>query len=266
MPEGLEAEIYRRRAEVVVGRTVARVTVDPMQPMAADLTAALPGLRFVAARRHGKLVLLDTVGSDGEGPTLALHFGMTGRLVVDGTPAIDRLEYASGRDDPSWDRLVVEFAAAPGGAAPGVMRVNDPRRFARFDLDPDERRLGPDFLSIGRDALGLVLAGRRRALKAVLLDQTLVAGYGNLCVDEVLWQAGLSPVRPAASLGPAEVDLLHATAIEHLPAMFDRGGSHRGTITPELRAAMPPCPLDGAPLRREPVGGRTTVWCPAHQR
>jgi formamidopyrimidine-DNA glycosylase len=263
VPEGLEAELYRRAAARCVGRRVERAEVDGRQPMAAELTSALPGLTFVAARRIGKLVLLDTEQVGGRrrraGPTLGLHFGMTGRLVVDGVAPIDRLEYGSGRDNPAWDRFAVAFR---GG---GALRVNDPRRWATFTLDPDESRLGPDFLAVGRDRLGAALAGRRAALKAVLLDQTVVAGFGNLCVDEILWQAGLAPARPAGSLAPAEVGALHRAMGVHLPAMLARGGSHRGTIDPEVRASMPPCPRDGAALRRDRVGGRTTVWCPVHQ-
>lgn len=266
MPEGLEAEIYRRHAERALDRTITRVDVDPTQPMARELVATLPGLRFVGARRHGKLVLLDTASEHGAGPTLGLHFGMTGRLVVDGGAAIDRLEYASRRDDPAWDRFVVELAPRRGRRRPGVLRVNDPRRWARFDLDPDEDRLGPDFLDVGRAELTAALGRRRAGLKAVLLDQSVVAGFGNLCVDEVLWQAGLAPDRPAGSLTAREVGRLVAAAQEHLPAMLERGGSHTGTISPDVRAAMPTCPRDGSPMRRGTVGGRTTVWCPRHQR
>jgi formamidopyrimidine-DNA glycosylase len=147
-----------------------------------------------------------------------------------------------------------------------VLRVNDPRRWARFTLDPDTSRLGPDVLGLTRRRLATALAGRRAPLKAVLLDQSAVAGFGNLCVDEVLWQAGVSPHRPAAKLDAADIDALAAATRRHLPAMLRRGGSHRGTVSPELRAALPACPRDGAPLRREQVAGRTTVWCPAHQR
>lgn len=266
MPEGLEAEIYRRHAERALGREILAVTVDDAQPMARELAATLPGLHFTGARRHGKLVLLDTAGDTGLGPTLGLHFGMTGRLIVDGGAAIDRLEYASGRDDPAWDRFVVELGPVGGGGGAGVLRVNDPRRWARFDLDPDEGRLGPDFLTIDRGELARRLDGRRAALKAILLDQSVVAGFGNLCVDEILWQAGVAPDRSAGSLTSGELDAVCSAMREHLPAMLDRGGSHRGTITPEIRSALPPCPRDGTPLRRGTVGGRTTVWCPSHQR
>lgn len=263
MPEGLEAEIYRRHAERALDRRIELIEVDPAQEAAGELMALLPGCSFREARRHGKLVLLETAlpgRGRPHGPVLGLHFGMTGRLVVDGGAAIEQLEYASGRDDPAWDRFVVRFDDG------GVLRVNDPRRWAKFDLDPDESRLGPDFLGVDAEQLGSRLAGRRAGLKSVLLDQGVVAGFGNLCVDEILWQAGFDPTRPAGSLTVPEIGTLIGTMREHLPAMLRRGGSHRGTIDPDLRAAVPPCPLDGGPLRRETVAGRTTIWCPVHQR
>ena len=105
MPEGLEAEIYRRSAGRVAGRRIERVVVDQRQAMASELERELPGRIVAGARRRGKHVLVDL----DDGRSLGLHFGMTGRLVVDGVSAIDRLEYASGRDDPAWNRLVVTF-------------------------------------------------------------------------------------------------------------------------------------------------------------
>jgi formamidopyrimidine-DNA glycosylase len=92
-----------------------------------------------------------------------------------------------------------------------------------------------------------------------------VAGFGNMCVDEVLWQAGVSPLVAARELPRAGIERLVRTAEEHLPAMLALGGSHRGTINPAVRSAVPPCPRDGAPMRREQVGSRTTIWCPTHQ-
>lgn len=256
MPEGLEAEITRRAAERLVGRTVAVVAVDERQRDAALLRGVLPGRTVVAARRAGKHVLLDLAG----GLTLGLHFGMTGRLIVDGDAPIAELEYGARRDDPAWDRFVVRFVDG------GEMRVNDPRRWATFTVDPDLDHLGPDFLTVTARELAAACAGRRAAIKAVLLDQDAVAGFGNMCVDEVLWQAGVAPGRPSATLAAAELRAVAAAARRHLPAMLRRGGSHRGTISPEVRATLPPCPRDGLALGRSTVGGRTTVWCPGHQR
>lgn len=261
MPEGLEAELYRRSARRALDRRVAAVDIDDRQEMAGEIASTLPGRTFVGARRHGKLVVLGLDGTPGDerASSLGLHFGMTGRLVVDGDAAIDELEYSSGRDDPAWDRLTITFDDG------GVLRVNDPRRWARFVLDPAPDRLGPDFLDVSADHLLAAFARRGTPVKSALLDQRLVAGYGNMCVDEVLWQTGISPLAAAREVPGEAVERLVEFAPPHLRDMLERGGSHRGTITPEVRAAVPPCPRDGAPMRREDVGGRTTIWCPEHQ-
>ncbi|HEY5664059.1 MAG TPA: DNA-formamidopyrimidine glycosylase family protein [Ilumatobacter sp.] len=259
MPEGLEAELYRRAAERCVGRRVAAVEVDARQAMATEIGSVVPGHRIVGVHRIGKLLVLELGDPSPRSPTLGLHFGMTGRLIVDDHAPIVRLEYASRRDDPAWDRLVLRFDDG------GALRVNDPRRWATFTLDPDEERYGPDLLAVDAEVLGGALTGRRAAIKAVLLDQTAVAGLGNLCVDEVLWQAGVSPTARTDRLSARQVAALADAMRVHLPAMLARGGSHRGTLDPEVRAVLPPCPRDGAPLRRDRVAGRTTVWCPTHQ-
>lgn len=261
MPEGLEAEIYRRAAATCVGRTIADVEVDDVQREMLEIRASLPGATIVAAGRHGKLVLIELESADAP-MTLGLHFGMTGRLIIDGAAAIERLEYSSHRDEPAWNRLVITFF---GGE---VMRVNDPRRWARFTMAPDDGRLGPDVLALTRAELTSGLAGRKRAIKAVLLDQSVIAGFGNLCVDEVLWHGGLDPHRPAGGLTVREIGRLWRTTVTELDAMLSRGGSHTGTISPALRAVGGSCPRRSCRgvLQRGEVGGRTTIWCSTHQR
>ncbi|HYN31277.1 MAG TPA: DNA-formamidopyrimidine glycosylase family protein [Ilumatobacteraceae bacterium] len=255
MPEGLEAEIWRSAIEVIVGRTIETAWVDE-RVAAPGFGAAITDTTITGVRRAGKIVLVDT-----DGPTIGLHFGMTGRVVIDGAAPIARLQYASARDDPEWDRLRV-FA---GGEIPAI-RFNDPRRLGRLSLDPDVSALGVDFTSVTGIRLARAIAGRRSAIKTVLLDQTVIAGLGNLCADEVLWWAGVDPRRTADTLDTAEVDRLANTIRRRLAIMLRRGGSHRGTLSPAVRARCPPCDRDGEPLRRETIGGRTAVWCSRHQR
>ena len=111
-----------------------------------------------------------------------------------------------------------------------------------------------------------MLGRRHTAVKAVLLDQHVVAGLGNLCVDEVLWWAGIVPHRTADSVAVDETRRLVTVMRRRLRVMLRRGGSTTGVIDPLVRAELPACPRDGAPLRRAQVGGRTTVWCAEHQR
>ena len=96
------------------------------------------------------------------------------------------------------------------------------------------------------------------------MDQSRLAGVGNLAADEALWRAGLDPRREAGSLSDSEQRRLQRHLRATMADLLDRGGSHTGDLMPE-RAAEGVCPKDGAPLARDRVGGRTTWWCPAHQ-
>jgi formamidopyrimidine-DNA glycosylase len=259
VPELPEVEAYRRLAESILGlRIVAVDAPDPWYLKGGldgdDVDAALVGRKFDAARRRGKVLLLDVHG----GPTLGLRFGMTGRLVVDGVPGVDRLLYSSDRDRPEWNRFRVSF---PAGRS---LVVRDPRRLGGVYLDADESRLGPDALSLTLPELRRALAASEAPLKARLLDQSHLAGVGNLIADEVLWRAGLDPARPAGSVTDAETRRLARVLRRTLDDLIAHGGSHTG----DLMVARTPggrCPKDGTPLVRRTVGGRTTWSCPKHQ-
>jgi formamidopyrimidine-DNA glycosylase len=131
-------------------------------------------------------------------------------------------------------------------------------------LDPAESRLGIDALELDAHALGAVLGASRAPLKARLMDQGRVAGLGNLLTDEVLWRAGLSPLRPAGGLTAGERSTLAEVIGCTVQLLMARGGSHTGDLQAQRRPGGI-CPLDGAPLTRSDVGGRTTWWCAQHQ-
>lgn len=258
MPELVEVELYRRAVDAVVGRRIVGVEAPDPWFVRGDLgpgplADALVGARITATRRIGKLLLIDT-----DGPTLGLRFGMTGLVEVDGQRPIGELRYSSSRRDPAW----VRFALA---LDPGALAVVDPRRLGGVSLDPDEAALGPDAATVGLAALRQALAGSTAPLKARLLDQARLAGVGNLMADEVLWRAGLDPRRPAGGLAPAELRRLHRHLRGTADDLLRRGGSHTGDVI-EARVPGGTCPRDGAALQRATVGGRTTWWCPQHQR
>jgi formamidopyrimidine-DNA glycosylase len=106
--------------------------------------------------------------------------------------------------------------------------------------------------------------GTAAPLKARLMDQERLAGVGNLLADEILWRAGLAPGR-RTPLDDEEVRVLHRALRTTLRQLARRGGSHTGDLM-EDRTVGRRCPRDGTELRRDVVGGRTTYWCPAHQR
>lgn len=209
----------------------------------------------MSARRIGKLLLLDL----DQGSVLGLRFGMTGRLIVDDRADIDELLYTSDRNDVAWDRFRVRFADG------GSMAVRDPRRLGGVELDPALERLGPDATVLSLPELREVLTGSSAPVKARLLDQQRVAGIGNLLADEILWRAGISPHALSSSLSAARVRRLHVAMQETLVELTERGGSHLGDVM-EARAPGGRCPRDGAPMRTATVGGRTSWWCPKHQR
>ncbi|WP_334144849.1 DNA-formamidopyrimidine glycosylase family protein [Rhabdothermincola sp.] len=259
MPELLEVERYRLLASAALQRAIADVRrVDPLMlrgGLTEDaLRQALRGRRFVEARRVGKLLLLDT----DRGPTLGLHFGMTGLLDVDGTRGVEDLLYATRSREPRWVRLIVEFADG------GELVLHDQRRLGAVSLDPDETRLGVDAWCVTMAELRRVLDGQV-SLKARLLDQRRLAGLGNLLVDEILWRAGLDPARPASTVTAAELRCLHRHLRDTLETLMARGGSHTGDLQAQRRVGGR-CPRDGAFLQRRVVAGRTTFSCPVHQR
>ena len=252
MPEGLEAEIYARATRSIVGRRITSLEVDPScgDPVALR---GLIGTGVDGVRRHGKHVLIDT----GAG-CLGLHFGMTGRVIVDDAAPIEALEYGARREDARWHRLSIAFDT-------GSLVVSDPRRFSRYRLEPT-LDLGVDLFA-GPEALAEALRanGQRSAtVKAVLLDQRVVAGLGNLCVDEVLFHAGIAPDRPMRDID--EPEALAEVIADLMPRMLRAGGSHTGDTGPGRREGDGLCALDGTLLERSTVAGRTTVACPLHQR
>ena len=257
MPELVEVEVYRRAAGHLVGAEITSVRgVDGLY-CAGDLTprrlsGALRGERITGARRHGKLLLVDTTG-----PVVGLRFGMTGVLEVDGASTLGDLVYGPTRRDPRWLRLTLVTTG-------GVLAVRDPRRLGSVALDPDASVLGPDAATVGLAALRGALGDSATPVKARLMDQHHLAGVGNLIADEVLWRASLRPTRRAGSLSETEVRRLHRHLRSTIADLLERGGSHQGRLMAERRPGGR-CPRDHVALQRSTVGGRTSWWCPAHQ-
>jgi formamidopyrimidine-DNA glycosylase len=275
VPELVEVEGYRQLAEQVLRRRI--VGADAPDPwylkrglQGPEVEAVLLDRQVLAARRRGKLLLLDLGRPRRRAAdpdlVLGMHFGMSGRLLVDGRASVERLLYTSaGPVDPldpdgltGHDRFRLRFA---GG---GSLVMRDPRRLGGVEVDPDEDRLGPDALTASLGDLRRALSATTVALKARLLDQARIAGVGNLIADEILWRAGLAPARPCDSLTDADVRRLHHHLIRGLQLLVARGGSHTGDLQVQRRPGGE-CPRDRTALIQARVGGRTTWWCPRHQ-
>ncbi len=254
MPELPDVEGFRRTfARHAAGKRVRAVHgVDRgllRNSSPSGLGRALNGRRFAQPRRHGKLLICPA-----DGLALVLHFGMTGGLVW-------------SRDSHQHDRLVLELDD-------GDLRYRNMRRFGGIWLAKDERELdriegplGPDWLGVSRADFDELLAGRRRSIKAALMDQSLAAGLGNLTVDEALWQARVDPRRPVVSLDDGERNALYRKIQKVLRDSLPYGlaPGKRTWLTGTRDRADARCPRCGASLERVKIGGRTTVFCPREQ-
>jgi formamidopyrimidine-DNA glycosylase len=258
MPELPEVE--RARA-LIADRALNRkiVAVDdsdtyvcrPHAP--GEIADALVGRELVTAERRGKSMWCET--SD-DGPTLGLHLGMAGRIVVDDDEAGDRIPK---RERTIWDRFELRFADG------GRMALRDSRRLGRVRLEPPVERLGPDAAEISRADFRARVSRSRMPVKSRIMDQSVLAGVGNLLADEALWKAAIDPRRPANELTETELDRLRNAIRAANRAAIAKGGVHTGRFIP-ARNRDGVCPRCGTPLSRGTLGGRTTYWCPAEQR
>ena len=255
MPELPDVEIMRRTwAEHGTGRTVeAVVTLDPAIVRNAspdELDASVRGHLLQEPERIGKWMVAPTTG-----PSLLVHFGMTGDLNWAPT----------GEGRHRHDRVVVELDH-------GEIRYRNMRKLGGVWLarDHEEEKaitggLGPDALHLGRAEFLDLLSRRRGMIKAALMDQTLIAGVGNLVADEVLWHARVRPSRRIQDLSTVQRERIHSEMRRLLARWVTGYGSlPRGWLI-RSRGPERPCPRCGTPLSRTAVGGRTTYFCPRCQ-
>ena len=282
MPELPEVETVRRGLEpVLAGRVITHAEIrrpDLRWPFPVGLADRLTGARVDALRRRSKYLLADLDGGD----TLIVHLGMSGRLLVSGTQV-----GAFHHPHPvpaKHDHVVLDIE---GG---GRVTLNDARRFGAVDLWPtaglDAHRLlaelGPEPLGNAFNAASLAarLAGRPTSVKAVLLDQRVVAGLGNIYVCEALWRAGVSPLRLGRDVTAVEVERLVGAVRAVLDDAIAAGGSslrdyrqadgelgyfqHSFAVYGREGA---PCPRPGCggTIARVVQSGRSSFFCPACQ-
>jgi formamidopyrimidine-DNA glycosylase len=272
MPELPEVESARAViAQAGLGRLIVDVddsdtyVCRPHPP--GQIRAALIGSRLTAAHRRGKSMWLDTApdgaAADDAGPTLGIHLGMSGKIVIadPGGAEIDGGDYWEGRrvaGDYRWSRFSLTFDDG------GRLMLVDPRRLGRVRLDPPVEALGPDAQTISAAGFRAAVTRGTAPIKARLMDQHVIAGIGNLLADEILWLARVNPARPVDELTAPEVDRLLRAARRAIRTAVRDGGVHTLTIVP-YRHADALCPRDHAPMVRSTVDGRTSWWCSREQ-
>ncbi|WP_031483023.1 Fpg/Nei family DNA glycosylase [Streptomyces bicolor] len=258
MPELPDVEGFRRVLESCAkGRVIQRVDVRDTgvlrEVSTRRLRDALEGRRFTQPERHGKWLLARTGG-----PTLMLHFGMTGQLVC-GRP---------GDEVEAHDRVLFTLARDR------QLRFRDQRKLQGLWLADDESevarllgRQGPDAMAVDRAEFQAVLSVRRGSVKAALIDQSVLAGLGNLLADEILWRAGLRPTSRSSDLTDADCRRLYTHMRRTLRSAVTAGcvPPRDSWLTGHRDDPVPTCPRCGNSLRRSRVAGRGTVWCPRCQ-
>ena len=269
MPELPEVEtVVRQLRPLLTGRTIRgfeapwhKVT-DPAKP--AQFDGQIIGKEIVEVGRRAKFIVLQL--SEG---LIHIHLRMTGRLVL-----------ARPKQPPPPHvraRFLLDNSA--------VLLFRDARKFGRIgyldDLAGLEARLGPEPLaeSFTPEIFRAMLRGRKRQIKPLLLDQSFIAGLGNIYVDEALFAARIHPAAQSHTVSPAKAAKLHSAIREILSASiaaqgttiidFTFGDGQEGSFGDALRIfgrQGQPCPVCGAMIVKSWVGQRGTHHCPRCQR
>lgn len=283
MPELPEVETIARGVhDRVRGQRIAEVWFgshrEPFKNPPARQAKGLEGRAILAVRRVGKHIALDLGPTPKSRPDAhpdakpdaqwIVHLGMTGRLLVT-TPDAEvarhthaRLTLSSGQE----------------------LRFVDPRRFGRLefrDLSKGKAFAAPGVepLTVAPDAFAALFHGRKLAIKAALLNQSLLSGVGNIYADESLFCAGLRPRRQSGRITKAELEQLRQSLVTVLHHAIGLGGSSvsdyvdangvKGFFQLEHRVYQrtgQPCLVCQTPIRRITVAGRSTHYCPTCQR
>jgi formamidopyrimidine-DNA glycosylase len=265
MPELPDVEIFRRLAEkTCLGRVVAEVPViDPgmVQGISpASLRQRITGKRVGACRRHGKVLFIE-MAADG---TLAMHFGMNGSL----------RHLARDEKVPAHTHFSLGFAEGDQLAYLNPRRIGGVHFAGSMERFISDTKLGPDALAPAFDlaAFEEALGNGRQAIKSVLMEQSRLAGIGNIYADEILFQARLHPGLATRALDKAARSRLYE-AMRHVFATAVAVGAGAEKFTETLpkhfliphRQAGGRCPRCGTALRVFKLGGRTGYSCPQCQ-
>ena len=268
MPELPEVETVVRGLQAALpGRRILEVRFNKTDFIDAPelIAESLPGHRIAAVRRHGKFIVVDLTSQNGLHSALLIHLGMTGRLVT--VPAAG----------PILPHTHIFFSLDDGRE----LRYTDTRRFGRVRLLPEGingspfAKLGLDPLETSQSEFLARLQGRRARIKALLLDQSVLRGMGNIYTDESLWRARINPTRLASSLKSDELRRLYVSIQKILNEAIQLKGSsvsdyvdsdgNRGEFQLRHRVYQrkgKKCFRCAAAVERMIVAGRSSYFCP----
>ena len=270
MPELPEVEtVVRDLRPLLVGRTFTKIEVGKKalrRKWSRAWDAKLLGKCVQGIRRRGKWIVIDLLE-----PSLLVHLGMTGQFTV----------AAADKPREAHTHLVFTLDNA------NELRFRDVRRFGSVTLFPTlvhvdqhfvEKRLGPEPFDLHAKSFHASLKRTKRNLKAILLDQTIVAGVGNIYADESLFEARLPPTKFGNEITPKQAELLRNAIVKVLTRAIDQRGSSirdyiggsglKGRFQDEFRAygrTGAPCVKCETPIEKITLAGRSTHFCPRCQ-
>jgi formamidopyrimidine-DNA glycosylase len=277
MPELPEVETVANGVDARVrGQRIERVWTSgkpqTFKSSEAEIAETLTGARIERVRRVGKTIVMDVARKDKTSAQFLVHLGMTGRLLV------SQAEVPL----PPHTHAVLSLSGAPGETVGREVRFVDPRRFGRLSVVTEAGGYtgpGAEPTTISVDEFSKLFKGRKLAIKAALLNQSILHGVGNIYADESLFRAGIRPRKQAGRLTQAELTRLHTALQQVLAHAIQLGGSSvsdyvdadgvRGFFQLEHKVysrAGEDCLDCGTALKKLVVGGRTTVYCPTCQR
>lgn len=262
MPELPEVEtVVRTLRPALVGRRIENAEFGQLRVLRglpADTAEALRGQKVLSIERHGKFIAIRL-----DRGYLVVHLGMTGKLLV-------------GAEPTKWTHAVFTLDQ-------GTMSFDDPRQFGRIEygaeLPARVVALGPEPLDVTPTEFARRLKLRKSPIKAVLLNQAVVRGVGNIYADEALFRAGIRPTRVASSLTRERANKLHVAMQEVLAeAIESRGSSVSNYVDADGRKGSfqnahrvyqrtgEPCVTCETPIRRIVVAQRSTHYCTKCQK
>lgn len=224
------------------------------------LARRLKGEQFDAAPRHGKHLFLRLAGERGSKEALMLHLGMTGTL--------RSYAFSSRESPPEYTALEIRFTDGYALACVNKRRLGQIAIVEDIDAYVREQELGPDALAATRDQLAEVIRDGRGAVKSTLMNQSRLAGLGNIYTDEVLFQARVDPRKNCGEITDSEIrtihDQIHRVCDHAILAHADPQSMPESFLI-RRRESGAECPKCGGTVRKVTVSGRSAYLCESCQ-
>ncbi len=259
MPELPDVEMLRRYIEdTSLDQKIVEVNAQHIRLLRVDepvLSEALNGSSFKRCTRYGKLAFLAT----DRGSALVLHFGMTGNLHY----------LQQNEPEPDYTCLLVSFENG------NSLSYTSTRKLGRIDLTYDiagyiiQNHLGPDALTVNKKQFKSIIGKSTASIKSVLMDQSKIAGIGNIYSDEILFQAHIHPKKKTSELNDDALGMLYRKMEHVLQIAIDRQADSKSFPDSWIihrRMEGENCPVCGGKVAKLKISGRTSYFCSACQK